>query len=330
MRPDSRSVARTPLAAAGNALSAAWRTDGIPGRRLRTGNETGGCIPEIKRGDARNPLPRHGAADRRQIRLAIGAVALAIGMGAHALTPQEAINQAGRQRMLSQRMAKLWCQIGNGVEPDVSQRRLTESATRFESQLRTLSDSAPNPEVAGLYTQLAMRWADYRTQLSGPPAKAGAARLLVTSDEVLALANKATVAWQQAVGSEQAKVINVAGRQRMLSQRMAKLACFRDWGVTDARAEQGIGQARQEFSQALTMLRASPLSTPSIQRTLELAASQWVFFDAALSGEALAATGVDKRKQVALNLATTSERLLEVLDQATGQYEQAAGTLAAK
>ena len=70
-----------------------------------------------------------------------------------------------------------------------------------------------------------------------------------------------------------------------------------------------------EFKQALVVLAAAPLSTPGIRDELALGASQWVFLDAALQRKP-DARGLDA-------VATTSERLLEVMDKLTGLYDSA-------
>ena len=70
-----------------------------------------------------------------------------------------------------------------------------------------------------------------------------------------------------------------------------------------------------EFKQAMVILAAAPLSTQGIRNELGLGESQWLFFDAAL-----------QRKPDARGLeavATTSERLLEVMDKLTGLYDSA-------
>ena len=46
-----------------------------------------------------------------------------------------AINKAGRQRMLSQRMAKVYFQIGQQVEVDRSKKALEVSVALFDRQL---------------------------------------------------------------------------------------------------------------------------------------------------------------------------------------------------
>ena len=110
-------------------------------------------------------------------------------------------------------------------------------------------------------------------------------------------------------------LVNLAARQRMLSQRMAKNYSLVAAGLsTPKMADQMISDA-VEFKQALAILSAAPVTSPSIRSELALGESQWVFFDAALQRQP-DARGLQE-------VATTSERLLEVMDKVTGMYEMA-------
>jgi hypothetical protein len=109
--------------------------------------------------------------------------------------------------------------------------------------------------------------------------------------------------------------INKAGRQRMLSQRMAKFYQAINWGVAPANGAAEMDKARKEFIAGLEELTSAPANTPTIKDELELGRQQWMFFENALFNK-----GGDK-KAAALNVATTSERILEVMNNATGMYE---------
>ena len=78
--------------------------------------------------------------------------------------------------------------------------------------------------------------------------------------------------------------------------------------------EQIAGDA-EEFQRAMAQLAGAPLSTPAIRTTLELGQGQWVFFDMAIKRQPNA-RGLE-------DVATTSERLLEVMDSLTALYEVA-------
>jgi len=102
----------------------------------------------------------------------------------------------------------------------------------------------------------------------------------------------------------------------MLSQRIDKYAQAVAWGVAPANAQAEIDQSRAEFVQKLGELSAAPINTQQIKDELDLGKQQWMFFDAALAGR-----GGDK-KTSSTNIATTSERILEVMDNVVGMYEK--------
>jgi hypothetical protein len=88
--------------------------------------------------------------------------------------------------------------------------------------------------------------------------------------------------------------------------------------VASPEAKDKLFGARKEFIAALAELAASPKNTPEIVREIQLAQQQWIFFDNALNA---GAAGGNKAQQ-ATNVATTSERILEVMDRITGMYEK--------
>src|SRR5438105_1647738 len=74
------------------------------------------------------------------------------------LTINSAINKSGRQRMLSQRMAKAYLQISLNVEPEAAKRLLDQSVALFDKQLVELKVFSPTPETKELFGQLERAW----------------------------------------------------------------------------------------------------------------------------------------------------------------------------
>lgn len=228
-----------------------------------------------------------------------------------------AINKAGRQRMLSQRMAKAYFQIGQQIDVDRSRKILDGSIAVFDRQLVELKNYAPTPEIKETYLKLEKSWLAYKDVLVGAaPSPENGRKVLAISEEVLELAHQATVQLEKKSGSNAGRLVNISGRQRMLSQRMAKYYQAASWGLGDTGGTANLGNARQDFSAALQELAGAPANTTVINDSLGLVKQQWIFFESALNQK----TGGDKRAQLAV--ATTSERILDEMEGVVGLYEK--------
>ncbi len=231
------------------------------------------------------------------------------------LSVASAINKAGRQRMLSQRIAKAYCQAALGVLPETSARILEESIALFEGQLAELNAAAPTKQIRASVAALAKPWHLYRAAASGAPAREACPKLSAQSDEVLAAAHRLTVELQDFSGTQVGRLVNIAGRQRMLSQRLAKLYMVRAAGPDSPSLREEMDSARNEFAGALGVLQAAPENTPALRRELDSVALQWEWFQGALSQE----TGLASYRLV---VADASESILRSMETVTRLYEE--------
>lgn len=228
-----------------------------------------------------------------------------------------AINKAGRQRMLSQRIAKTYFQIGAQIDQERSRKVLDASLALFDRQLVELKNFAPTAELKDTYARLEKSWLAYKDVLIGAtPTLDGGRKVLSLSEEVLALAHKGTQQFEALAGTTTGRLVNIAGRQRMLSQRMAKFYQASAWGVSDTAAQAELDKARKEFAAAHQELSSSPANTPQVKDALELVRQQWVFFDLALNQKSRS------DRQLSGNVATTSERILEEMEGVVSLYEK--------
>jgi Type IV pili methyl-accepting chemotaxis transducer N-term len=249
--------------------------------------------------------------------VAAGAMGLALPARAQVADLSDAINKAGRQRMLSQRMGKAWLALLQNVEKTSAQIVLDKSMALFDRQLTELKGFAPTPDVQSTYSKLDAAWSDYKTALVGKaPSREGAAALLQLDAKVLALAHQGTVQYEAALAKPVGKLVNVAGRQCMLTQRMAKFYLAATLPVDASVAATEIGKARSEFTSAMELLRNAPEATLRIKDELLLADAQWVFFDMALRQ---LQEGAQRPKPMA-DVFVSSENLLAVMDRVTGLY----------
>lgn len=250
---------------------------------------------------------------RRELLVLAGAASC--GVQAQVLDVNDAINKAGRQRMLSQRMAKAWLALVHKTESTAAQQILDRSMALFDRQLVELKSYAPNVEIRKTYADLEIAWSEYKAALVGKhPTRDGVGGLLNTDARVLALAHQGTVQYEAVANKPVGKLVNVAGRQRMLSQRMAKYFYAAALKVEPAQAQVEITKARTEFLSAMEVLRNAPEATSGIKDQLVLADNQWIFFDMALKE-------INNAGPKALSdMFVTSENLLSVMDRITGLY----------
>jgi hypothetical protein len=234
----------------------------------------------------------------------------------------DAINKCGHQRMLSQRLAKSYLQIGQSIDLARSNKIFSSSIVLFERQLAELEIFAPAADNKATLLELRMAWQRYKSTLVGnPPNRQDAKTIMVINEEVLSLAHTATVQLEKLSGTAVARLVNIAGRQRMLSQRMAKFYQAINWGVASSDALINLAKARDEFLIAMTELSNSPKNTSAIKLEIALAQQQWLFFDQALKSSA---GSNESKMRFATDVATTSERILEEMEKITGLYGQLA------
>jgi nitrate/nitrite-specific signal transduction histidine kinase len=250
-----------------------------------------------------------------------------------------AINVAGRQRMLSQKMFKEMLLVHHRVDEEANTRAMTATIALFAESHRRLTagdpeqdiPAAPTPAVAAALAGIDAPWATFRDGLTagGITDPARLATLAAANDELLAAVAAMVEAYEgaqkAAMGTATGKVINWAGRQRMLSQRMAKEALLIAAGADADAARTRLAKARELFAashEALAQGSAEagiPAPTdPAVVRQFAKVGDLWAAYQGLLdrvAGGDAAARG---------DLAEASVRLLAETNRATGLLE--AGT----
>jgi AmiR/NasT family two-component response regulator len=235
----------------------------------------------------------------------------------------EAVNRSGQLRMLSQRLVKLhWLRLA-GVDA---------------ANLAHLEKILSQPTYGDLLAQVVQTWARLKPVLLGTSSQgqAGSEPAVYTlADDLAELllqgAERLTASLEGAGLTAPLKVLNIAGRQRMLSQRFAKCAVLAVRGAPNdgplaQRAEAGMAESRAAFEQSLTYLNGLPLSTPEIRSLLEAAGIGWLQMLAAFKD----ARRVAAPQQMARleGLAAASEKLLDGFESLSAHYERGMHLLA--
>jgi Type IV pili methyl-accepting chemotaxis transducer N-term len=239
------------------------------------------------------------------------------GGQAHAAEPISPVNRAGEQRMLSQRTVKFYCQVGMEVMPSHSRIQLQDSIARFDANLVALKPvAATSQETAQAFERLVRAWGPLRAATAIPASRESALILARHAEDVLAAAERLTRSMEDASGQPESRAINLAGRQRMLSQRLAKAYMLRSWGVDSAAVREEMDAAANEFNAALALLVARPENTGQINSELQDLALQWEWLQTAVASEGAAT--------YRLIVAEASEAILVAADRITRLYDEVA------
>jgi len=228
----------------------------------------------------------------------------------------DAINRAGRLRMLSQRIVKLYALAAMGVEVAGSRALLADSGAQIDQSLQLLDRTLSRPTFGDLIDAVQGTWTQVQVSLGSAPMASRIAAIDQDAERLLELSDRLTQALENAGLAPTLHVINVSGRQRMLAQRLAKLALLYqgpELSETDLLPAE-LAPTAEAFERGLTYLKDIPLSTPAIRDATAAADLRWQDMLGAVRGGGAPAARV--------MLAAASEALLELFDDLTHEYEQ--------
>ncbi|MBI2277780.1 MAG: type IV pili methyl-accepting chemotaxis transducer N-terminal domain-containing protein [Dechloromonas sp.] len=291
-------------------------------RSLRQLSESGMVVVEGRDVHIQNAALLDTEIGDRQQRLSFSRKPRSVGEpSAKPLSPGSLINLCGRPRMLAQRMATNWALLGQNITPSKAATHLRQLKIEFERTLARLDGLGLPPDFAACRDAVIEIWAAYRPALfDARPSLSGAGVVLEHSEAMLAALDRLTDAAESVAGRPAGHDVNIAGRNRMLSQRIAKLVLFRAWGMAGDLIAQKLGDSLCEFDVNLVRLKRSGASVPELAAQLDEVTAQWQFFESIVLSEPAAATGT----RHVLRVLAEGERLFRHLDTAVKLFERLA------
>ena len=235
-------------------------------------------------------------------------------VNAKQLNTSQAINQAGLQRMLSQRMAKNYILLSQNIDANAAADELDESAALFEENLFNLTSSIKDKKSKTALQRLKREWYGFRVFALENAKTENTERVVKKSTSLLKTAHALVLSIEFTSRSHSDHLVNLSGRQRMLSQRLAMLYYASNSGYTEKLFQQEMHKTARQFDQALTKLIKSRENTPEIKESLQDIANQWSFYKTRFDGS-------DKGRFSPKTIKVVSESLLKAMNDITKLYE---------
>lgn len=288
--------------------------------------------------------------------LSLGSISIALAVAAPVTVAQDnsgqaaveaarKVNIAGRQRMLSQRMAKASCLMSRDISFAATYDQLTQAYSLFRRSDTALRvgdaefglSAEELPEVQSALGAIDKPWATYNSHLrdavdSGLVEQAELESLDAESRDVLKYMNIAVFKIARSYASVVPQLplgltitIDVAGRQRMLTQKAVKEACMMTVSTDPSLHADRLSETIELFDLSLKALRDGyedvgviPAPTREIDRKLSEVEGLWqpvkAVLNRAAEGEVLSDRDLGR-------VARMSEPLLQTMNEAVGLYE---------
>lgn len=228
------------------------------------------------------------------------------------------INKAGMQRMLSQRIAKAYFFLAGNIRPDKARQQLRESINLFERNHEQLKRMISSKQIKDVLMFEEFAFSEFKEVVNKPYNKENGSLVLDLSETLLETSHDVVLKLESGSKQKKDKIVNLAGRQRMLSQRIAKYYIAYRLGFKDDNSVFQLKKAVREFEMALKVLNSQKRNTPKISELLNKVQNYWnlvkgFFLDIEKGG-------------LPVTVFAATDKILALMDQVTQLYVRGQNT----
>jgi hypothetical protein len=202
------------------------------------------------------------------------------------ITVGASVNISGKQRMLTQRMAKAYMYIGMNINTEAANRERNNSIILFEENLKSLMAFTPTDKINLLLLKEETLWKEYKKLITSEVTKDNAKQILETNTTILNACDDVVKAYVEYAGSLKKEVdgvssaiiadnINTSGRQRMLSQRITFYYAAYVWGVAESATALRLKNLAEFLQQNFSQLITSEVNNTEIDDAIAGVVGDW-------------------------------------------------------
>jgi len=185
------------------------------------------------------------------------------------------IDIAGKQRMLSQRIAKDYLYVGKKVAISKADKQLKASLTEFLKIHNELNSLISDSEIKNLLDFVSLSLEDLKST-SNEDFTLDNAQLILDLSESMLEGNQYIVDSLKRIHKiKESDILEKAAKQRMLSQRIAKYYIAYQSGIKDENTVNSMKDTVKQFSGNLNLLLMNKNNSPKIDKKLKEIDKLW-------------------------------------------------------
>ena len=215
--------------------------------------------------------------------------------------------------MLSQRIVATYCQIGQEIQTRKSKRQLKHAIKLFDEQLGELYEYRQSGKIHKQLQRVTDAWKPLKEIVTRPVQRSNAEEVRMLAEDVLRVSHRVVIMLQDEAETTKGRLVNISGRQRMLSQRLANLYTLQSWGFTSSEYADDYSRAMNEFKGALGELRSSAFNTEDINENLARAKREFGMLERSSHHK--------NGEYIPLMVKMSADKLLVLMNDTTQMYE---------